>query len=185
MILVFGATGVTGGEVARQLIAAGQRPRLFVRRGQGLHAYRPRVPQRRSVRGHAVIGPGEAGEVRGRTSRGRPRQPAEQRHASGVRRCPDGADGRYEGRQDRCCHQLSEEGDRATGGDVRRLGTAQHRRLPVIRQPGVSLTPAHPSSLHQGRAPPDPRGKPSAVEAPPPRTRPMVAAKISRALTTA
>ncbi|HEX4836298.1 MAG TPA: NAD(P)H-binding protein, partial [bacterium] len=31
MILVFGATGVTGGEVARQLIAAGQRPRVFVR----------------------------------------------------------------------------------------------------------------------------------------------------------
>lgn len=31
MILVFGATGVTGGEVARQLIAAGQRPWLFVR----------------------------------------------------------------------------------------------------------------------------------------------------------
>lgn len=31
MILVFGATGVTGGEVARQLIAAGQTPRLLVR----------------------------------------------------------------------------------------------------------------------------------------------------------
>jgi len=31
MILVFGATGTTGGEVARQLIAAGQKPRLLVR----------------------------------------------------------------------------------------------------------------------------------------------------------
>ncbi len=31
MILVIGATGTTGGEVARQLIAAGQRPRLLVR----------------------------------------------------------------------------------------------------------------------------------------------------------
>lgn len=31
MILVFGATGTTGGEVARQLIAAGEKPRLFVR----------------------------------------------------------------------------------------------------------------------------------------------------------
>jgi uncharacterized protein YbjT (DUF2867 family) len=31
MILVFGATGTTGGEVARQLIAAGERPRLIVR----------------------------------------------------------------------------------------------------------------------------------------------------------
>jgi uncharacterized protein YbjT (DUF2867 family) len=31
MILVLGATGVTGGEVARQLIQAGQRPRLLVR----------------------------------------------------------------------------------------------------------------------------------------------------------
>ena len=31
MILVLGATGTTGGEVARQLIAAGQRPRLLVR----------------------------------------------------------------------------------------------------------------------------------------------------------
>jgi len=31
MILVFGSTGTTGGEVARQLIAAGQKPRLFVR----------------------------------------------------------------------------------------------------------------------------------------------------------
>jgi uncharacterized protein YbjT (DUF2867 family) len=32
MILVFGSTGTTGGEVARQLIAAGQKPRLLVRR---------------------------------------------------------------------------------------------------------------------------------------------------------
>ena len=31
MILVLGATGTTGGEVARQLIAAGERPRLLVR----------------------------------------------------------------------------------------------------------------------------------------------------------
>jgi uncharacterized protein YbjT (DUF2867 family) len=31
MILVLGATGSTGGEVARQLIAAGVTPRLFVR----------------------------------------------------------------------------------------------------------------------------------------------------------
>jgi uncharacterized protein YbjT (DUF2867 family) len=31
MILVFGATGTTGGEVARQLIATGERPRLIVR----------------------------------------------------------------------------------------------------------------------------------------------------------
>ncbi len=31
MILVLGATGTTGGEVARQLIAAGQKPRLLVR----------------------------------------------------------------------------------------------------------------------------------------------------------
>jgi uncharacterized protein YbjT (DUF2867 family) len=31
MILVIGATGTTGGEVARQLIAAGQKPRLLVR----------------------------------------------------------------------------------------------------------------------------------------------------------
>ncbi len=31
MILVLGATGTTGGEVARQLVAAGQRPRLLVR----------------------------------------------------------------------------------------------------------------------------------------------------------
>src|SRR5688572_21180970 len=31
MILVLGATGTTGGEVARQLIAAGVRPRLLVR----------------------------------------------------------------------------------------------------------------------------------------------------------
>lgn len=31
MILVLGSTGTTGGEVARQLIAAGQRPRLLVR----------------------------------------------------------------------------------------------------------------------------------------------------------
>jgi uncharacterized protein YbjT (DUF2867 family) len=34
MILVLGATGTTGGEVARQLIAAGQRPRLLVRNPQ-------------------------------------------------------------------------------------------------------------------------------------------------------
>ncbi len=31
MILVLGATGTIGGEVARQLIAAGERPRLLVR----------------------------------------------------------------------------------------------------------------------------------------------------------
>jgi uncharacterized protein YbjT (DUF2867 family) len=31
MILVLGATGTTGGEVARQLIAAGHRARLLVR----------------------------------------------------------------------------------------------------------------------------------------------------------
>jgi (4-alkanoyl-5-oxo-2,5-dihydrofuran-3-yl)methyl phosphate reductase len=31
MILAFGATGTTGGEVARQLIQAGQKPRLLVR----------------------------------------------------------------------------------------------------------------------------------------------------------
>jgi uncharacterized protein YbjT (DUF2867 family) len=31
MILVLGATGTTGGEVARQLIAAGEKPRLLVR----------------------------------------------------------------------------------------------------------------------------------------------------------
>jgi predicted amino acid dehydrogenase len=31
MILVLGATGTTGGEIARQLIAEGQRPRLLVR----------------------------------------------------------------------------------------------------------------------------------------------------------
>ena len=31
MILVLGATGTTGGEVARQLVAAGQKPRLLVR----------------------------------------------------------------------------------------------------------------------------------------------------------
>lgn len=31
MILVLGATGTTGGEVARQLVAAGERPRLLVR----------------------------------------------------------------------------------------------------------------------------------------------------------
>jgi uncharacterized protein YbjT (DUF2867 family) len=34
MILVLGATGTTGGEVARQLIAKGQRPRLLVRSPQ-------------------------------------------------------------------------------------------------------------------------------------------------------
>lgn len=39
MILVLGATGTTGGEVARQLIAAGERPRLLVRSPERARAY--------------------------------------------------------------------------------------------------------------------------------------------------
>lgn len=39
MILVLGATGTTGGEVARQLIAAGERPRLLVRSPARAHAF--------------------------------------------------------------------------------------------------------------------------------------------------
>lgn len=39
MILVLGATGTTGGEVARQLIAAGERPRLLVRSPAKAHAF--------------------------------------------------------------------------------------------------------------------------------------------------
>ena len=39
MILVLGATGTTGGEVARQLIAAGERPRLLVRDPAKAQAY--------------------------------------------------------------------------------------------------------------------------------------------------
>ena len=39
MILVLGATGTTGGEVARQLIAAGERPRLLVRSSAKAHAF--------------------------------------------------------------------------------------------------------------------------------------------------
>jgi uncharacterized protein YbjT (DUF2867 family) len=40
VILVLGATGTTGGEVARQLIAAGQKPRLFVRSPEKAQAFR-------------------------------------------------------------------------------------------------------------------------------------------------
>lgn len=39
MILVFGATGTVGGEVARQLIARGERPRLLVRDPAKAHAF--------------------------------------------------------------------------------------------------------------------------------------------------
>jgi uncharacterized protein YbjT (DUF2867 family) len=39
MILVFGATGTTGGEVARQLIQAGQKPRLLVRNPSKAHTF--------------------------------------------------------------------------------------------------------------------------------------------------
>lgn len=43
MILVFGATGTTGGEVARQLIAAGERPRLIVRDPQKAREFEGRA----------------------------------------------------------------------------------------------------------------------------------------------
>ncbi len=39
MILVLGATGTTGGEVARQLVAAGRRPRLLVRHPDRARAF--------------------------------------------------------------------------------------------------------------------------------------------------
>lgn len=39
MILVLGATGTTGGEVARQLVAAGERPRLLVRNPEKARAF--------------------------------------------------------------------------------------------------------------------------------------------------
>jgi len=43
MILVLGATGTTGGEVARQLIKAGQTPRLLVRAASRAHAFEGRA----------------------------------------------------------------------------------------------------------------------------------------------
>lgn len=51
MILVLGATGTTGGEVARQLVAAGHRPRLLVRDPAKAHEFE----------GHAEIVQGDLG----------------------------------------------------------------------------------------------------------------------------
>ena len=53
MILVLGATGTTGGEVARQLIAAGERPRLLVRS----------TAKARSFEGKADLVAGDIGDV--------------------------------------------------------------------------------------------------------------------------
>ncbi len=57
MILVSGSTGTIGGEVARQLIQGGHKPRLLVRNSSKAIAYQGKAefPDRRSLDRHSEL----------------------------------------------------------------------------------------------------------------------------------